>query len=249
MRSVTSFVELQGIGEALGKLPTFNECLSAALRIDLGDWRDTISWQPEILTDLNARSDFYVSLGFNKALTDFPAPAFAQSLEIAGLRHTPPVLVQQYGAPVPATDEEDIEEGFGRSNTAHGWLFRLETELRAFIDDVMTQSFGADWPKRRLPNGLYESWRDKKEKAEQAGGEVWPVIAYADFTDYERIICKSDNWREIFESFFRRPESVRESLQRLYPIRLSTMHARPITQDDELLLYVETRRLVKIIRR
>jgi hypothetical protein len=25
------------------------------------------------------------------------------------------------------------------------------------------------------------------------------------------------------------------------------MHARPITQDDELLLYVETRRLVKIL--
>jgi len=25
------------------------------------------------------------------------------------------------------------------------------------------------------------------------------------------------------------------------------MHSRPITQDDELLLYVETRRLVKVI--
>src|SRR5687768_8923575 len=47
--------------------------------------------------------------------------------------------------------------------------------------------------------------------------------------------------------FFGRPESVRESFQRLYPIRLDTMHARPITQDDELLLYVETRRLVKIL--
>ncbi len=47
--------------------------------------------------------------------------------------------------------------------------------------------------------------------------------------------------------FFVRTESVRESLQRLYLIRLDTMHARPITQDDEWLLYVETRRLVNLI--
>ena len=113
----------------------------------------------------------------------------------------------------------------------------------------MTQAFGADWPKHRLPNGLYERWRDKKDKAEQAGGEVWPVIAYADFTDYELVICRSDNWRDIFKSFFQRPENVRETFQRLYPIRLSTMHARYITQDDQLLLLVETKRLGKIIRR
>lgn len=64
---------------------------------------------------------------------------------------------------------------------------------------------------------------------------------------YERVICKKDNWREVFGGFFDRPENVRESFQRIYPIRVDAMHARPITQDDELLLYVETRRLVKII--
>jgi hypothetical protein len=31
------------------------------------------------------------------------------------------------------------------------------------------------------------------------------------------------------------------------PIRLDTMHARPITQDDELLLYVEARQIIKVI--
>jgi hypothetical protein len=38
-----------------------------------------------------------------------------------------------------------------------------------------------------------------------------------------------------------------KSLQRLYPIRLDTMHARLVTQDDELFLRVEVRRLVKVI--
>jgi hypothetical protein len=247
MRSMAGFAELQGIGSALMNMPSFGDRLASALRIDLGDWRDPILWRPEIFTDLAARSDLYVSLGFNVALTDFPAPAFEQSLDIAGLRREPPPLVDRYGAPVPRVDDDDEEEGLARTNMAHDWLLRLETQLREFIDERMTQAFGADWPKRRLPNGLYDAWQEKKRKAKEAGGREWPLVAYADFTDYERVICRSDNWREIFAPFFGRSESVRESFQRLYPIRLDTMHSRPITQDDELLLYVETRRLVKVI--
>ena len=44
-----------------------------------------------------------------------------------------------------------------------------------------------------------------------------------------------------------RPESVRESFQRLYPVRIDTMHSRPVTHDDVLLLYVEARRLMNMI--
>lgn len=61
------------------------------------------------------------------------------------------------------------------------------------------------------------------------------------------VIGKADNWREVFGPSFVRLESVRESFQRLYPIRLDTMHARLITQDDELLLHVEVKRLVKVV--
>ena len=248
MRSMAGFAELKGIGSALANMPSFGDSLASALRIDLGDWRDPIAWRPELFTDLAARSDFYVSLGFDRALTDFPAPAFEQSLDIAGLRREPPTLVDRYGAPVDRSNDDDKEEGLARTNKAHDWLLRLETQLREFIDERMTRAYGTDWPKHRLPNDLYESWQEKKRKAKEAGGEEWPLVSYADFTDYERVICKRDNWREIFAVFFGRSESVRESFQRLYPIRLDTMHARSITQDDELLLYVETRRLVKVIK-
>jgi hypothetical protein len=94
---------------------------------------------------------------------------------------------------------------------------------------------------------MYERWLEKQRKAHQAGAAARPVIAYADFTDYEPLICKRDNWNELFGMFFVRPESVRESFQRLYPIRVDTMHARPVTHDDVLLLYVEARRLMKMI--
>jgi hypothetical protein len=183
-------------------------------------------------------------LGFNKALTGFPVPAFEQSLDIAELRRKPLTLVAMYGSPVLVTDKED-EEALTRTNMAHDWLLRLETQLRAFIDREMTKAFGAKWPKHRLPNGIYDKWLQKKKDAIAAGGKEMPMISYADFTDYELVICRSDNWRTVFTAFFGRVESIRESLQRLYPIRICTMHARPITKDDELLLYVEAKRLGK----
>ena len=40
---------------------------------------------------------------------------------------------------------------------------------------------------------------------------------------------------------------MQESFQRLYPIRICTMHARLITQDDELYPYVEIKRILAAI--
>jgi hypothetical protein len=247
MQSTESFAELQSIGQVLKNMSVFEESVAAALRINLGDWRDRITWPDNISTDLAARSEFYVKLGFNPALTNFPAPAFRQSLEIAGLKHQPPPAIDQYTSPAAPALNDDEEKGFVRTNVAHDWLQRLESHIRRFVDELMTRQFGLDWPRNRLPNGLYDRWQEKKRTAVQSGAREQPLIAYADFTDYELVICKRDNWREIFASFFRRPESVRESFQRLYPVRLDTMHARIITQDDELLLRAEVTRLLKVV--
>jgi len=246
MKSMAGFAEMQGIGHALRSMPAFDESLAAALRPELGDWRDTITWPPEIFTNLAARADFYVDLGFNAALTDFPLPAFEQSLDIAGLRPDLPALVEGYGPPARSADGDE-EQGLARTNAAHDRLQRLERLLRKFIDEEMTRAFGTGWPRHRLPNGLYDQWQEKKRKAEQAGAEDRPLVEYADFSDYAPVICRADNWREVFGPFFNRTESVRESFQRLHPIRLDTMHSRLITQDDELLLHVEVKRLVKVI--
>ena len=249
MRSITGFADIQGIGRVLRTLPAFDETLTAALRVNLGDWRDSITWRPEVLTDLVARSDFSASLGFNAALTDFPLPAFEQSLDIAGL---PRELLPSSGGQDAGTlrdGDEREEEELDRTNGAHNSLQRLERRLRKFIDEQMTQVCGPMWVKRRLPNGLYDEWLEKKQKAEQAGAEERLLIEYADFTDYQTIICRRDNWREVFGALFVRKESVRESFQRLYPIRLDVAHSRLITQDDELLLRVEVKRLMKVMAR
>lgn len=246
-RSVAGFAEVQGIGRAVANLQSFGDNLAATLRTSLGDWREPITWRPEVLADLQARSDFYIGLGFNPDVTAFPLRAFEQTLDVAGLRRAVLPPLREEREPADALDQE--EGGLARTNSAHNQLQRLERSLRKFIDTQMTKAFGADWPKHRLPNGMFEKWRDKRQTTEQAGAEDRPLVEYADFTDYEPLICRRDNWREVFGAFFNRQESLRESLQRLYPIRLDTMHARLITQDDELFLRVEIKRLVKVIVR
>ena len=121
--------------------------------------------------------------------------------------------------------------------------------MRRFITMVMTGAFGDDWMDHRLPNGILESWKQKQQSDLKTGAEVQPLIEYADFTDYQRIIELKLNWSTVFKQYFGRPEDIRESLQRLYPVRLASIHARIINKDDILLLMVETKRVVKSFKR
>ena len=112
----------------------------------------------------------------------------------------------------------------------------------------MQETFGADWMKRQLPANMLDGWIDKKEKATRAGEAEQALIDYADFSDYKSIIEKKDNWNQVFKHVFQRSDDVRESFQRLFPVRIATMHARLVTKDDHLLLLVETRRVLKAIK-
>ena len=245
--SIGSFVELQRIGLSLQNLPTFDRALTDSLRIDLGDWRDTITWPKDIFSDVAVRTAFYESRGLDLGLTEFPAEAFQQSALLAGLAVEPPPLLKNYDRGEQGGDDPE-EACFERTNAAHDRLQRFESQLRRFIEERMRDAFGEAWIKHNVPGEIRERWVEKRKKALEAGEKEWPLIAYADFTDYLPIITRKDNWGAAFEPFFGRSESVRESFQRLYPIRLCTMHARIITQDDELYLLVETKRILSAIK-
>lgn len=245
--SVGAFAGLQGISSAIATMHPFKDALAETLRVDLGDWRDAITWPESVLADPIARRESYGDLGLNLTLTNFPAPAFEEVLDITELRDKPSELVDRYGEPIPPSDDEEEEFSLKRTNMAHDWLQRLERRLRKFIGDAMIQAFGSGWPKTRLPKDVYEYCQEKKREAEQNGESGQPLIAYANFTHYEKIICRKDNFRQVFKAHFGRPEIVRECLQRLYLPRNQTMHARLITLEDELLMYAEIKRLMKLI--
>jgi Swt1-like HEPN len=246
LRSIGGFVELQRIGLSLSNVPSFDFDLTERLRLDLGDWRVAIDWPRDIFTDVAARTAFYESRGLDLRLTDFPAAAFEQGAALAGLNPAPPALLEFY-RPAEEGDEDLEEAGFERTNDAHDRLQRFESQLRSFIDERMRAAFGENWIKHRVPGDMRRRWIDKKQKETESREREWPLIAYADFADYVPIITRKDNWEDVFKPVFGRAESVIESFQRLYPIRICTMHARLITQDDELYLYVETKRLLTAI--
>lgn len=245
-RSVTGILELQGMGKALRTIKGFDLELTVALRLDLGDWRDKITFPESVFIDPIARTDFYVNRGFNTALTDFPESAFHQGLEVAGLDGETLDIEFFRQVVEPSADPEE-EAGLQRTNKCHDRLQRFERQLRQFINDVMTTQYGPDWPRKRLDSKLYENWEFKKRRAE-SDGIIMTFIDVADFTDYETIICKQDHWREVFETRFKKKESVRESLQRLQPIRLTSMHGRIVTKEDELYLVAEVLRILSAIK-
>ena len=244
VRSLKGLAGLQEIGRTLNTMPVHSLHTAKRLRLHLGDWRAPIDWPPTVLTDPVARSDFYVDRGLDPALTDFPAPAFAQAIAVTGIKHPAPPRMDAYDH-VPDDEQDDEDGAFERNNAAHDRLQRFESLVREFIDRQMTTTIGENWIKHRVPGDIRQQWRDKQQKARDEAESEHPMIAYADFTDYVKVILQNNNWDQVFKPFFHRKTLVQESFQRLYPIRLCTMHARIITQDDELYLFTETQILLK----
>lgn len=233
LQSIDGFVKLHEIGHALRTTSAFDPQLTTALRAKLGDWRGNISWPSEIFTDPLERTFFYEERGFDPTLTAFPATAFQQILSIAGFE-------EEFA---PVTDDEDEEIGLERNNKSHDRLQRFETKLRKFIDTKMKETFGENWIKHQVSGGISKEWKENKKIAERNDPVIRPLIDYADFTHYEHILARNDNWEKVFKPIFCRKCSVQESLRRLYPIRNCVMHGRMIIQDDELYLRVEIMRI------
>src|SRR5690606_21083038 len=116
-----------------------------------------------------------------------------------------------------------------------------------FIASRLEGVCGPNWERQRIPGPMRDSWMQKKAVAERCGAASEPAIAYADFSDYVNIIIRKDNWRDAFSLVFLRQSDIVESLARLGPIRICTMHARIVSQDDELLLCVEATRIESAI--
>ena len=246
-QSLEGIVKLHGIGHALGTMPTFDPRLTDMLRSGLGDWREKIRWPSDIFSDPLARANFYAERGLDPTLTAFPAKAFGQSVSIAGIEEN--LVSVSPSHDFEWEEEKDEEEiAFERNSQAHDKLQRFETQMRKFIDERMGSAFGENWIKHQVPGRIRQQWLDKRQKAKDNSECERPLIAYADFTDYVPIITREDNWRKVFGAVFTRKIFVQESFQRLYPVRNCIMHARLITQDDELYLYVEIKRILEAIR-
>jgi len=243
--SVHGLADLTSIGKALRESShPFEKMATHLLRDQLGDWRHVHSWT--VIDDPIQRSDFYLHQGLNPNLTDYPSDALDEALDATGIQpaEIKPVIPFYQ---LPSEIEPDIDEPPIHMVAAYKTIWSFESRIRRFIDQIMTKRYGPNWTKHRVPGDMKKDWGEKRTKALDSGEPERPLICYADFTHYEAVIVRKDNWEEVFKAVFRNKESVTESLRRLYPMRVPTMHSRIIISDDMLYLMAETRRLLTAI--
>lgn len=240
-RSLGALAEIDAIATNLRTLEPYGEPMMAMARRDFGDWRDPIAIPEIVFEDPFARTAFYADQGFDLELVEFPVPAYDEALTNTGMKSNPPAAIPGFMPPVPVDEIESIE----LNSDVYKWLAALESQLRKAIQTLLVAQYGENWVKR-LPPDVLADWNAKQEKAKQHSDDEYPLIVFADFTHYEKIICKKDLFREVFSVFFARMEDARESFQRLYGIRLSVMHGRYVTKADQLLVYSEVTRLSRV---
>jgi len=244
--SIAGFAALQGVGAAVRHIGTFDSGVLEVLTRNLGDWHGLPKWPKRILENSDLRTEFYVQHGLNKSLTDFPKEVFDAGLDSAGLGNAD-LGVLEFEEVFAEPESDDNRAIRRRAIACFEILYIFEEKLRLFIDRELSSKFGPEWPKSRLPAGMKDSWVAKKDMGAAPGGTSGALIDFADFTDYEKIICKKDNWRDVFAPFFARPELVQMAFYFLRPIRLTIMHARKPTYNDELYLRAEVTKLSQFL--
>jgi hypothetical protein len=112
-------------------------------------------------------------------------------------------------------------------------LFRLENQLRQFIERNMRLKYGSDWwNSGHIPLKVKENV-DKMINYERGLG--WQVSEISNDTEYLQfghignIIYK--NWKECFEQFFHDQIKITSKLDELEKIRNSIAHTRMLSQE------------------
>lgn len=238
--------DYQGISEALARLTgpqpelinsasrladlfatdVFSAVGRAAVRDSLGDWRDPIAFRPNIELP-TTRLELYFDQGMAE--------------DIIGVSAEDPDLQDYVETALLDIDDDG-------NVTAYRLLMHLEHALRQLIRIALEDVFGPKWWKQQVPPDVRDKCDAKLQEAIAAGAEDTHPIDYADFTDYEKIICRSDNFKQAFRPIFGRVEDVRESLQRLHPVRLICMHSRIVRGADLILVQFEAPRILARIK-
>lgn len=242
LTAIASLAEIRSIGIGVYAGLAFDPGFASALRLDVGDWRDEVQWPAGLEASAELRESIYVDRGLSIEVSDISL----STLEgVFGLE---------------SRDEEDDEasltiviDGSRSRRAGQGFeiVRELEIQLRNWVNAAMTKEFGEDWSESesQIAPVMRDQWREKQMKAVQRGLPAGKLIDFADFTDYQQVICRKRNWSRIFIHGFDRQDNVRESFQRLHPSRLAVMHSRDISKADLLYLMVEAARLRSCLER
>ena len=129
------------------------------------------------------------------------------------------------------------------SESSYLRLKNLEEKIRKFIEEELSEST-PQWWKQRIPGDVKGDAEDRKQKDEKRKNwnfEEHSLISYIDFTDYEKIIARKDNWKDIFQDIFHDKDAISAKLKAIEPIRNAISHTRnlDVRETEQLAFYSE----------
>lgn len=244
--SIAGITTLSNIATKLDTHVPFGKTIPALLRENVGDWRKDISL-PVNFTQSNAtRQQFYEKVGVDHTIAAFPEASYGQILEVTKLGK---LTIDLREFPEPNLEALNLDQSLKENNDVYRRLLVFEIWIRKVIDEAVTKKFGANWYKQNMPADIYQNCNDRKQKWETTWSKkhTGSLMDFADFPDYQTLVMKRDFWREVFKPMLgnARQEDIKESFQRLMPIRIEVAHARPIDNVAACLAIMEIGRLYK----
>ena len=134
--------------------------------------------------------------------------------------------------------------------TSYETMFNLENSLRAFIVKELS-SVSKNWIKERVPAPqMVEAWKkrmDDDSKRPGSSKQNASLIEYSDFYDLVTLIVNRGNWKKCFEKFFGNANVIQAKMYELVPIRNDIAHNRHLSEDNELMLKLYSKQILKLI--
>ena len=190
------------------------------------------------LTDPLDRDTAAVEAGLQAELIAFPPSAYSQVIYKARFQLSVPADEVNSDPTIQSVSHDAPNPNY------YALFVKLENHLRDLIVQRLIQIEGNRWIKRRVPENIRTSWNERIEKERILRRKIFRPIDYADFADLMHIICRRDNWREVFQAVFINKNELQVSFGRLIPIRNAVGHSRPLSRSDVLILVSESTRIL-----
>jgi len=135
------------------------------------------------------------------------------------------------------------QQGKFMSN-AYSVLFKLENELRIFIEKKLRKKYNKEWWQKGVPLRVRRSAEQNRAKEPNSS---LGLLYYTEFSDLRKIIQKEENWHNIFKKYFTTLEQIISRLDELEQIRHTIAHTRLLSNEEYENLNLFHREIRKMI--
>jgi len=154
----------------------------------------------------------------------------------------------EYAAPrpLPIIIDEQIEKEAANMQQCYYQLYKFENSLRNFVEESLTEKYGAHW---------YDELTERVKREIEKNKERWrggiPPRNDLEFTllsTLHNII--NSKWTDIFHDKFKNtnPTSLGESLREIEEFRNTIAHTRMLTEEEFILFHDKIRKVLSSIK-